>query len=63
MRGTVMTIKRKRRVEKMNFLTQERRIEPMTQDDKYLLKVIEQQRFIEKENENILRFTRGGLRS
>jgi len=58
-----MTIKRKRRLEKMNFLTQERRIEPMTQDDKYLLKVIEQQRSIEKENENILRFTRGGLRS
>ena len=63
MRGTVMTIKRKRRLEKMNFLTQERRIEPMTQDDKYLLKVIEQQRSIEKENENIPRFTRGGLRS
>ena len=63
MRGTVMTIKRKRRLEKMNFLTQERRIEPMTQDDKYLLKVIEQQRSIEKENENILRFARGGLRS
>ena len=63
MRGTVMTIKRKRRLEKMNFLTQERRIEPMTQDDKYLLKVIEQQRSIEKENENILRFTRGSLRS
>lgn len=63
MRGTVMTIKRKRRLEKMNFLTQERRIEPMTQDDKYLLKVIEQQRSIEKDNENILRFTRRGLRS
>ena len=63
MRGTVMTIKRKRRLEKMNFLTQERRIEPMTQDDKYLLKVIEQQRSIEKENENIPRFTRGSLRS
>ena len=63
MRGTVMTIKRKRRLEKMNFLTQERRIEPMTQDDKYLLKVIEQQRSIEKENENILRFARGSLRS
>ena len=63
MRGTVMTIKRKRRLEKMNFLTQERRIEPMTQDDKYLLKVIEQQRSIEKQNENIPRFTRGSLRS
>ncbi len=29
-----MTIKRKRRLEKMNFLSKERRIEPMTQDDK-----------------------------
>ena len=58
-----MTNKIKKRLEKMNFLIQERRIEPMTQDDKYLLKVIEQQRSIEKENENILRFTRGGLRS
>ena len=58
-----MTIKRKKRLGKMNFLTQERRIEPMTQDDKYLLKVIEQQRSIEKRNENISRFARGGLRS
>ena len=58
-----MTNKIKRRLEKMNFLIQERKIEPMTQNDKYLLKVIEQQRSIEKENENILRFTRGSLRS
>ena len=63
MRGTVMTIKRKRRLEKMNFLTQERRIEPMTQDDKYLLKLIEQKKSIEGQNENIPRFARGGLRS
>ena len=58
-----MTNKIKRRLEKMNFLTQERKIEPMTQDDKYLLKVIEQQRSIEKQNENIPRFARGSLRS
>ena len=51
-----MTIKRKRRLEKMNFLTQERRIEPMTQDDKYLLKLIEQEKSIEGQNENIPRF-------
>ena len=63
MRGTVMTIKRKRRLEKMNFLTQERKIEPMTQDDKYLLKLIEQEKSIERQNENIPRFARGGLRS
>ena len=58
-----MTNKIKKRLEKMNFLIQERRIEPMTQNDKYLLEVIEQQRSIEKQNENISRFARGGLRS
>jgi len=58
-----MTNKIKKRLEKMNFLIQERKIEPMTQNDKYLLEVIEQQRSIEKQNENILRFARGGLRS
>ena len=58
-----MTNKIKKRLEKMNFLIQERKIEPMTQNDKYLLEVIEQQKSIEKENENILRFARGGLRS
>ena len=58
-----MTIKRKRRLEKMNFLSKERRIEPMTQDDKYLLKLIEHERSIEGQNENIPRFARGGLRS
>ena len=58
-----MTNKIKKRLEKMNFLIQERKIEPMTQNDKYLLEVIEQQRSIEKQNENILRYARGGLRS
>ena len=58
-----MTNKIKKRLEKMNFLIQERRIEPMTQNDKYLLEVIEQQRSIEKQNENIPRFARGSLRS
>ena len=58
-----MTNKIKKRLEKMNFLIQERKIEPMTQNDKYLLEVIEQQRSIEKQNENISRFARGSLRS
>ena len=61
MRGTVMTIKRKRRLEKMNFLTQPRRIEPMTVNDKYLLKSIEEKKSIEEQNENIPRIARGGL--
>jgi hypothetical protein len=58
-----MTNKIKRRLEKMNFLTQERKIEPMTQNDKYLLKAIQKQKSIEKQNENISRFERGSLRS
>ena len=58
-----MTNKIKRRLEKMNFLTQERKIEPMTQNDKYLLKVIEKQISIERQNENISRFARRSLRS
>ena len=58
-----MTIKRKRRLEKMNFLSKERRIEPMTQDDKYLLKLIEQEKSIEGQNENIPRVARGVIRS
>ena len=58
-----MTNKSKKRLEKMNFLSKERRIEPMTQDDKYLLKLIEQEKSIEEQNENIPRFARGGLRS
>ena len=49
MRGTVMTNKSKKRLEKMNFLSKERRIE--------------QEKSIEGQNENIPRFARGGLRS
>ena len=56
-----MTNKSKKRLEKMNFLSKERRIEPMTQDHKYLLKLIEQEKSIEKQNVNIPRFARGGL--
>ena len=63
MRGTVMTNKSKKRLEKMNFLARERKIEPMTQDHKYLLKLMEQEKSIERQNENIPRFARGSLRS
>jgi len=56
-----MTTKQKKRLEKMNFLTQPRRIEPLTTNDKYLLRSIEQEKSIEKQNVNIPRFARGGL--
>ncbi len=56
-----MTTKQKKRLEKMNFLTQPRRIEPMTVNDKYLLKSIEEKKSIEEQNENIPRIARGGL--
>ena len=58
-----MTTKQKKRLEKMNFLSQQRRIEPMTINDKYLLKDIEKKKSIERQDENIPRFARGGLRS
>ncbi len=56
-----MTTKQKKRLEKMNFLSQQRRIEPMTINDKYLLKDIEKKKSIERQDENIPRFARGGL--
>ena len=58
-------IKSKDKLKKLNFINRDRnrRIEPMTQNDKYLLKAIQKQKSIEKQNENISRFTRGSLRS
>ena len=56
-----MTTKQKKRLEKMNFLTQPRRIEPLTANDKYLLRSIKHQKSIERQVENIPRFARGGL--
>ena len=53
-----MTTKQKKRLEKMNFLTQPRRIEPLTANDKYLLRTIEGIK-----HENIQRTTGRGLRS
>ena len=57
-----MTTKQKKRLEKMNFLSQQRRIEPMTINDKYLLKDIEKKKSIERQDENIPRFARGTTR-
>jgi len=50
--------KTKLKLKKMNtFINRDRIIEPMTENDKYILETIE--RF---KNENIPRFTRGSLR-
>jgi len=40
-----------------NFINRDRTVEPMTENDKYILETIERIK-----NENISRFTRGSLR-
>ena len=45
------------KLRKLNFMNRDRRVEPMTENDKYILQTIE--RF---KNENFSRFTRGSLR-
>jgi hypothetical protein len=45
------------KLKKLNFTNKDRRIEPMTINDKYLLKTIESIK-----NENIQRITRGSIR-
>ena len=50
--------KTKLKLKKMNtFISRDRIIEPMTENDKYILETIERLK-----NENISRFTRGSLR-
>jgi hypothetical protein len=50
--------KTKLKLKKMNtFINRDRTIEPMTENDKYILETIERLK-----NENISRFTRGSLR-
>ena len=52
------TTKTKLKLKKMNtFINRDRKIEPMTENDKYILETIERIK-----NENISRFTRGSLR-
>ena len=49
--------KTKEKLKKLNFINKDRRIEPMTINDKYLLKTIERLK-----HENIQRITRGSIR-
>ena len=51
-------LKTKLKIRKMNtFINRDREIEPMSENDKYILETIERIK-----NENISRFTGGGLR-
>ena len=61
-KGTEMTSKIKRRIKKMNFLTQRRRIEPIRETtDKYMLN--QKDEFLGRNtDEDIQRTTRRGLR-
>ena len=45
------------KLKKLNFMNRDRKVEPMTINDKYIEETIERTR-----NENIYRFTRGSLR-
>ena len=45
------------KLKKLNFMNRERKVEPMTENDKYILQTIERIK-----HENISRFTRGSLR-
>ena len=46
------------KLKKLNFMNRDRRVEPMTETDKYILETIERLK-----HENISRITRGSLRS
>ena len=45
------------KLKKLNFMNRDRKVEPMTETDKYILETIERIK-----NENFSRFTRGSLR-
>ena len=46
------------KLKKLNFMNRDRKVEPMTETDKYILETIERLK-----HENISRITRGSLRS
>ena len=56
---------RKKRIKQMNFQIQERKIEqlsPLTENDKYIIKMAGYQKLIGRNHENIPRFARGTTR-
>ena len=55
--------KAKNRIKKMqSFQTQERRVEPISEDHKYMISLMRQQELIGRKNENIPRIARGSTR-
>ena len=58
-------LSRKKRIKQMNFQIQERKIEqlsPLTENDKYIIKMAGYQKLIGRTHENIPRFARGPQR-
>ena len=56
---------RKKRIKQMNFQIQERKIEqlsPLTENDKYIIKMAGYQKLIGQANEALPRFARGSTR-
>ncbi len=58
-------LSRKKRIKQMNFQTTNRvhQLEPLSENDKYIIEMAGYQKLIGRTNENIPRFARGGLRS
>jgi len=56
--------KSKNRIKKMNFQTQDRKYEPLSENDKYIIEAIgyRKQELRGRSNEDISRSTRGTLR-
>ena len=56
---------RKKRIKQMNYQIQERKIEqlsPLTENDKYIIKMAGYQKLIGQANEELPRFARGSTR-
>ena len=55
--------KTRNRIKKMQtFQSQDRKIEPISEDHKYMIALMRQQELIGRKNENISRITRGSTR-
>ena len=65
LRKEVKMAKTKNRIRKMTFQTQERKYEPLSDNDKYAIEMIGYQKELmgRQSNEDISRITRRGLRS
>ena len=64
MKRKLKMAKSKNRIKKMNFQTQDRKYEPLSENDKYIIEAIgyRKQELRGRSNEDISRTTRGTLR-